>query len=289
MKKIFISYRRIDFYEANRLAASLKNEYGEHTVFLDQASISGGDIWPDKIRRAVEEAVVLIVIIGKNWLFAQDEISGKRKIDLPTDWVRNEILTFLGSYKNNKELLVLPLLIDGAKMPDKELLDPELKDLCDFQAIVLPNTMNPTDFAQIKYRLGKANVYGISPLPVVTPIGDIPPDRLSKDQEEIFLTKNKLWQIKEREMTGGPGGTMRELYRVFEFKNYDEAWKFMAIINSKGIKPYNHHPRWQNTYNRVEVWLCTFNIGHQPSMRDLRLADIMEETFKGFAGRLLQS
>lgn len=75
---------------------------------------------------------------------------------------------------------------------------------------------------------------------------------------------------------------MRELYRVFEFTSYDNAWKFMTLVDEKGIRPFNHHPRWQNTYNRVEVWLCTFNIGHKPSKKDLRLAGIMEDIWEEF-------
>lgn len=283
MKKIFISYRRIDSYETNRLASSLKSEYGENNIFLDYESINGGDEWPDTIRKAVEEASVLIVIVGKNWLFMQDEASGKRKIDMENDWVRKEIITFLKRQRENKELLLLPVLINGAKMPNKEYLDAEINEICDFQAMDLPNTMSSVDFVQIKYRLVKAKIYTTAPLPVVTPVGEMPPDPLTAEQEEAFLTKNKLWQVKEREKAGSIGETMRELYRVFEFRSYDDAWKFMSIIDSKAIKPNNHHPRWQNTYNRVEVWLCTFNIGHKPSKRDLRLAMIMEETWEDFA------
>lgn len=283
MNKIFISYRRIDSYETNRLATALKSEYGENNIFLDYESLSGGDEWPDSIRKNITDAAALIVIIGKNWLFMQDEDSGKRKIDMEDDWVRNEIITFLKRYRENKNLLVLPILINGAKMPKKEHLDAEISDLCDFQAMELPNTMSSVDFVHIKYRLVKAKIYTSAPLPVVTPVGEIPPDPLTNEQEEAFLAKNVLWQIKERDKAGSIGETIRELYRFFEFKSYDDAWKFMSLIDQKGIKPHNHHPRWQNTYNRVEVWLCTFNIGHKPSRRDLRLANIMEETWEEFA------
>ena len=286
MKKIFISYRRIDSYETNRLADSLKSEFGGNTVFLDSKSVYGGDAWPDIITKAVKEAAVLIVILGKNWLFTQDETSGKRKIDMPSDWVRNEIIIFLGRYKQDKELLILPVLINGAKMPEKQFLDSEINELCDFQAMDLQNTMSSGDFLQIKKRLIKAKIYTIVPLEIVTPLGEIPPEALTQDQEKAFLSKNRQWHIQEREKTGSPGEIIRELCRIFEFKSYDEAWKFMAIIDSKGIKPYNHHPRWQNTYNRLEVWLCTFNIGYQPSKRDVRLAAIMEDTWKEFAKKL---
>jgi len=51
MKKLFISYRRVDSYETNRLATALKHEYGENNIFLDYESIYGGDDWPEKIKR----------------------------------------------------------------------------------------------------------------------------------------------------------------------------------------------------------------------------------------------
>lgn len=282
MKKIFISYIRIDFYETNRLATSLKNEYEESNIFLDSESLTGGDKWPEIIRYAVETASVLIVIIGKNWLFTQDEISGKRKIDMENDWVRKEIVTFLNRHKVDNELLILPVLINGAIMPNKEYLDNEIGELCNFQAISLPNTMSSLDFVEIKNRLVKAKIYTSSPLPVTTPVEEIPPDPLTKDQEESFLENYRFWKIKEREKSGSIGEVMREFYRVFEFTSYHDAWKFMSIIDQTAIRPNNHHPRWQNTYNRVEIWLCTFNIGHKPSMRDVNLASILEKSWEDF-------
>jgi len=38
----------------------------------------------------------------------------------------------------------------------------------------------------------------------------------------------------------------------------------------------DHHPRWENTYNRVEVWLSTFNLDGEISNRDLKLAKDLE-------------
>lgn len=282
MKKLFISYRRVDSYETNRLATALRSEYGEDNIFLDYQSIEGGSTWPDEVRAALDEASALIVIIGPNWLFMQDEESGRRRIDLPNDWVRLELLRFLERQRSDKTLLLLPTLISGAKMPDKRHLDPELQSLCDFQALELPSTMSSLDFVQIKHRLVKAKIYTTLPPPVVTPMGDVPPDPLSPEQEEAFVAKHVLWRVVERDKPGSIGESIRELYRIFEFTSYDNAWKFMTLVDEKGIRPFNHHPRWQNTYNRVEVWLCTFNIGHKPSERDLRLAGIMEEIWEEF-------
>lgn len=283
MNKIFISYRRSDFYETERLVTSLKNEFGQDNIFLDSESLNAGDEWPDTIQNNIADSKVLVIIIGKNWLFMQDEFSGKRKIDMHNDWVRKEIHIFLQRCENNKNLYIIPVLINGAKMPRKEHLDPQINHLCDFQAIELPNTLSSLDFVQIKNILVKYEVYNSEPLEVVTHVGPDLPNPLTKEDEESFLLENKLWQIRERNKAGVIGQPIRELHRVFEFKNYDEAWKFMCIIDRKGIKPHNHHPRWQNTYNRVEVWLCIFNIGHKPSGRDLRLATIMENIWKEFA------
>jgi len=46
----------------------------------------------------------------------------------------------------------------------------------------------------------------------------------------------------------------------------------------------NHHPRWTNAYNKVEVTLTT----HDPkglSLKDIKLADYMESTAQKFAKR----
>ena len=282
MKKIFISYRRVDSYETNRLASALKSEYGDSNIFLDFDSMKPGDAWPESLNKALNLADALIVIISKSWLHMQDEESGKRRIDMEDDWVRKEIVTFLNRKKNNPDLLILPVLINNAKMPDKRFLDNEINEICDYQAIELHYTGSTIDFVQIKYRLVMAKIVSNSPPPVVTPVGEIPPDTLTKEKEEQFLEKYKFWRIIEREKPGSVGDVMRELYRMYEFVSYEDAWKFMMKIDELGVKPYNHHPRWQNTYNRVEVWLCTFNIGHKPSYRDVRLATIFEDTWEKF-------
>jgi pterin-4a-carbinolamine dehydratase len=282
MMKLFISYRRVDSYETNRLATALRSEYGEPNIFLDYQSIEGGDEWPVAIQSALNEAAVLIIVIGKNWLFIQDEDSGKRKLDMENDWVRQELITFMERQKTNKDLLLLPVLIGGAKMPKKEHLDPALQPLCDCQALELPNTMSSLDFVQLKHKLVKAKIYTTLPPPVVTPVVEMPPDPLTDQQLDGFLSKHNLWVLVEHDKPGSIGETIRELHRVFEFMSYDDAWRFMSRIDEKGIRPFNHHPRWQNTYNRVEVWLCTFNIGHKPSKRDLRLAKIMEDIWEEF-------
>ena len=282
MKRIFISYRRVDFFEATRLAAALRSEYGQDNIFLDYKSMRGGDDWPKTIRKEINQSSVLIVIIGIKWLFMQDEDSGRRRIDMKGDWVRNELITFLKRCKTNRELIVLPILINGASMPKPEHLDIEIRGLCKFNAIELQNTMTFGDFDQLKLRLEEAHIYIAPPEPSITPVAQTPPEPLTDKEEEIFLKKYKLWSVRVREKPRRNGEIIRELYRRYEFNSYQDAWLFMSQIDKRAIRELNHHPRWQNTYNRVEVWLCTFNIGHKPSKRDLKLAEVFENVWTEF-------
>lgn len=285
MTKLFISYRRVDAFEANRVVRILREEFGETHIFYDVASIELGDDWPESLERALNEALAIIVIIGPRWLHLQDEETGKRRIDLKQDWVRKEIIRTIQRKKENPNLLVIPLLVDGASMPNQNYLDEELKPLFNYQAMTLNNTGDKKDLAPIKVKLIASNVFKSSPPPVATPVINAIPDMLTIRELEAFLNKFKHWNIVEYEKPGNPNDTIKELYRMYEFVSYDDAIDFMKKVDEYGIRPYNHHPRIQNTYNRVEIWLCTFNVGHKPSFRDLRLAEICEDIYQNFIHR----
>jgi pterin-4a-carbinolamine dehydratase len=100
------------------------------------------------------------------------------------------------------------------------------------------------------------------------------------DWEEVqtFLFFNLL-AFSKFGLYGTAADYIRELYRYYEFRSYDDAWKFIVKVDEHGIRVFNHHPRWLNTYNRVEFWLCTFHTGHKPSQRDITLAEFLEETY----------
>jgi 4a-hydroxytetrahydrobiopterin dehydratase len=62
------------------------------------------------------------------------------------------------------------------------------------------------------------------------------------------------------------------LYRKFEFKDFSEAFAFMirvALIAEK----MNHHPKWTNVWNTVEVWLSTHDAGDVVTEKDKKLAE----------------
>lgn len=291
MEKIFISYRRSDSYDtAHRLATELRREFGEGNVFFDQTSAPPGTAWPDAIRVAAEKADALLVVIGPKWLHTQDEKSGRRRLDIKDDWVRLEILTFLKRKKaTSNDLLILPLLVNGATMPRSEYVDNDLKPLCAYQPMEVLSRGSGLDFVQVKQRLIQCRFQPIVRPAVVTPMSDQIPLQSAQEEEDVFLNEYKQWRIIEEDKPGVPGDVMRQLYRVYEFSSYEMAWRFMVRVDERGIRPYNHHPRWQNAFNRIEVWLCTFNIGHKPSAKDIRLAKIFESVWEEFRAEMLQS
>lgn len=62
--------------------------------------------------------------------------------------------------------------------------------------------------------------------------------------------------------------------KTFKFKNFVDAWGFMARSAITAEK-LNHHPEWFNVYNRVDVTLTTHDAGGL-SVLDVRLAEAMD-------------
>ena len=65
------------------------------------------------------------------------------------------------------------------------------------------------------------------------------------------------------------------LYRKFEFKDFSEAFAFMTRVALAAEKA-NHHPRWTNVYNKVEIWLNTHDEGDIVTAKDKKLAKLID-------------
>ena len=61
------------------------------------------------------------------------------------------------------------------------------------------------------------------------------------------------------------------LYKKFEFKNFSEAFAFMTRVAIEAEK-MDHHPKWTNVYNKVEIWLSTHDAGNVITDKDKKLA-----------------
>lgn len=52
----------------------------------------------------------------------------------------------------------------------------------------------------------------------------------------------------------------KSLYREFKFKDFNQAFSFMQAV-AEVAASLNHHPKWTNDYNKVEIWLTTHSAG----------------------------
>ena len=87
---------------------------------------------------------------------------------------------------------------------------------------------------------------------------------LEQDQLDNFIKKNPSWIIDNK-----------TIKKEFKFYNFIDAFGFMskvAILSEK----MDHHPDWQNTYNKVKINLTTHDKGGITSI-DLKLAESIDK------------
>lgn len=64
----------------------------------------------------------------------------------------------------------------------------------------------------------------------------------------------------------------------FEFDDFNSAFGFMTRV-ALVAEQRNHHPDWSNSYNKVEISLCTHDAGSVVTNRDRELAAIIESIY----------
>ena len=130
--RMFISYRRDDSSGyALGLQERLKERFGDGNVFMDVEGIRPGTDFVDVIGEALEECDVLLAVIGSTWMSCLDA-QGRRRLEDPEDFVRLEVETAL-----RRGIPVLPLLVQGASVPQGDQLPPSLSSLARRQALEL--------------------------------------------------------------------------------------------------------------------------------------------------------
>src|ERR1051326_255449 len=132
MSGIFISYRREDSSPyAGRLHDRLCDHFGADQVFMDVDDINPGTDFVSLIEQKVASCDALIAVIGKRW-FMRDEESGRSRLDNSQDFVRLEV-----EHALRRNILVIPALVEGAKMPGALDLPSALNELTQRQAVEL--------------------------------------------------------------------------------------------------------------------------------------------------------
>jgi hypothetical protein len=129
MKKIFLSYRRTDSADTvDRITQYLARTFGNRCLFRDIESIALGENFARAIDRALDRSSVVLAIIGRDWINESDA-AGRRRLDNPDDFVRQEIAAALKSSK-----LVIPVIVQNAEVPRSHELPESLRELSKLQA-----------------------------------------------------------------------------------------------------------------------------------------------------------
>jgi hypothetical protein len=130
--KVFITYRREETAaHAGRLYDAMVARFGEGNVFMDVDMAPGVD-FVERITEAVAACQVLIVVMGPRWATVEDE-HGKARLADPEDFVRLEVETAL----QRLDVTPIPVLVSGARMPNREDLPPELRAITRRNALEL--------------------------------------------------------------------------------------------------------------------------------------------------------
>src|SRR5690242_8320271 len=122
--RVFISYRRDPTEPAAAyLRHCLGRSLGEEKIFRDLDTLQPGQKFEAAVAEAIRNTTVFLVLIGPSWLTLRSA-SGTRRLTDKGDYVRIEIETALKA-----DVEIIPLLIDGAKMPSRRELPGSIAEL----------------------------------------------------------------------------------------------------------------------------------------------------------------
>jgi hypothetical protein len=216
---IFISYRREETAaQAGRLYDRLSDRFGEDRIFMDVDSIALGLDFTRAITEAVSECDIMLVLIGNNWSTITDS-TGTRRIDNPNDWVRVEIETAL-----KRDIRVVPVLIDGAPLPQANDLPESLRSLTRRQTLELTHTGFRSEVTRLLAAVDQ--IFQVGPdRPAETPkaVPRAPVIQQGKWQLELLTSKGseytfRLWSDQETYAIalniGLPGGLYADGERI---------------------------------------------------------------------------
>lgn len=157
--QMFINYRRSDTAAyAGRIFDRLKSTYGHESVFMDITNVELGMDFTVAVREAVEKCDLFLCLIGRDWLKAEDT-EGGRRLEHPGDHVRIEIEAAL----SRDDVRLLPLLFEGAQMPDVSDLCKELAPIAHRNALEMSDKRWDYDFSQLTDFIDRIRASNIGP------------------------------------------------------------------------------------------------------------------------------
>lgn len=69
--------------------------------------------------------------------------------------------------------------------------------------------------------------------------------------------------------------TENGLYKIFKFADFAAAFEFMKQV-AQLAEQQQHHPRWTNEWNVVEIWLQSHDANNEITEKDHKLAEAID-------------
>ena len=88
---------------------------------------------------------------------------------------------------------------------------------------------------------------------------------IEKNELDSFIEKNPSWIIDNK-----------TIKKEFKFDNFIDAFGFMSKV-ALLCEKMDHHPDWQNTYNKVRISLTTHDKGGITT-NDIKLAESIDKS-----------
>ena len=223
-------------------------------------------------------------MIGPDWLRAPDK-DGRRRIDDPSDWVHREVQIAL------ERGIAVPVLVHGAAMPSAQALPEPIKALAEANALTLRDDVLEHDLRRLIPELCERFELQLIKPDITWPEPDKNARVLSEEELSAWIAdrnsvatgprgRNSQWSLvpwlKDADADDGVA-----LFRSYRFRSFEDAVHFMATA-ARFIARTEHHPAWGNVWRTVTVRLTTFDIGHQPSVWDLRLAEYLDKLYSEY-------
>lgn len=117
---------------------------------MDVDNIPVGINFEEYLKSQVAACDVVLSVIGANWLNAKDE-TDQRRLDKPDDFVAIELAAALA-----RDIPVIPVLVDGTRMPKASELPASLKPFALRNAIQVRNTNFGSDAEQLITKMREA-------------------------------------------------------------------------------------------------------------------------------------
>jgi hypothetical protein len=152
--KIFISYRTHDVdFAAAMVDDHLSARFGGDNVFRDSRHLAPGVDFEPEMWRSLAASTVVVAVIGARWATGAGSTN---LLPRPKDFVRREL-----EFSFSLRIPVIPLLVDGAHLPDAGDLPDSIADLIGCQHLEIRARHKDADLRALVDRVHRE--YGDQP------------------------------------------------------------------------------------------------------------------------------